>query len=230
MRGVLQGGIVTTPKTIAEQVYDLLKDKILGQDIQPGERLLETNVCKSLQVSRTPVREAFRLLQQDGLVERIPQGGVRVTDLLLEELSEVSALRTVLEVYAIEVACDKIQDEDIEKLETIVEQTRSLLDKEKDSGEINVTELTRLNTIFHDIICEAAQSPYLSKILEIVRLPILRFRPFSLQDVEHRTRACEEHQRIISMLRRKDKQGLKNLISKHVNDVGSAVARTLSTK
>ena len=109
-------GIVKTPKTIAEQVYDLLKKRILYHEIMPGERLLEVALCESLKVSRTPVREAFRLLQQDGLVERIPQGGVQVTDLSLDDLKEVSALRTVLEVYAAELACEKISEEEIGKL------------------------------------------------------------------------------------------------------------------
>ncbi len=222
-------GMVTTPKTIAEQVYDLLKKKILSQEILPKERLLENVVCKLLQVSRTPVREAFRLLQQDGLVERIPQGGVRVTDLSLEELREVSALRTVLEVYAAELACEKITEEEIEKLENIMKQTSEVFIQERKSGEIDVAELSRLNTVFHDIICNAAQSAYLSKILEIVRLPILRFRPFSLTNKKHRTRGWEEHTSMIKMLRDRDKASLTKLVAKHVDDVTEAVAEILAS-
>lgn len=229
MNQALAGQAVTTPKTIAEQVYDLLKGKILEQEILPGERLLEITVCELLQVSRTPVREAFRLLQQDGLVERIPQGGVRVTDLSLEELQEISTLRTVLEAYAAELACDKIREEELLKLEEVVQAVSEMTSVENDT-EIDVSELTRLNTVFHDIICDAARSSYLTKILEIVRLPILRFRPFSLEDATHRRRSLEEHRQIITMLREKDKRNLKKLITKHVNDVGDAVARTLASK
>jgi len=230
MNEALSGQAVTTPKTIAEQVYDLLKSKILDQKILPGERLLEIAVCKMLQVSRTPVREAFRLLQQDGLVERIPQGGVRVTDLSLEDLQEVSARRTVLEVYAVELASDKINETELEQLEDIVRKTSAMIIEEQNGKPIDISELSRLNTVFHDIICDAAQSRYLSNILEIVRLPILRFRPFSLEDNTHRQRSLEEHKQIIVMLREKDKKGLKKLITKHVNDVGDAVARTLASK
>ena len=230
MRNVLLEEMVKTPKTIAEQVYDLLKKKILSQEIIPEERLLETSVSKILHVSRTPVREAFRLLQQDGLVERVPQGGVRVTDLSLEELREVSALRTVLEVYAAELACENITGEEIAKLENIMKQTEKMFIKESESGEIDVAELSRLNTVFHDIICNAARSAYLSKILEIVRLPILRFRPFSLTNKTHRTRGWDEHKVMITMLRERDKKNLKKLVAKHVEDVTEAVAQILASR
>lgn len=221
---------VKTPKTIAEQVYDLLKKKIIYHEIMPGERLLEIGLCESLKVSRTPVREAFRLLQQDGLVERIPQGGVQVTDLSLDDLREVSALRTVLEVYAAELACEKISDEEIEKLEGLMSKTAAMIDAEREGEEIDVAEFSGLNTAFHDIVCDAAQSSYLSKILEIVRLPILRFRPFSLEDKNHRTRGWEEHKLMIALLRKRDKEGLKKLVAKHVGDVGEAVAKALASK
>ncbi len=222
-------GVVRTPKTIAEQVYDLLKKKILYQEIIPGERLLEVALCESLKVSRTPVREAFRLLQQDDLVERIPQGGVQVTDVSLGDLQEISALRTVLEVYAVELACEKITPEEIEKLEGLMRQTADMITAEQEGGEIDVAEFSGLNTAFHDIICESAQSTYLSKILAIVRLPILRFRPLSLEDKRHRTRGWEEHKRMIKLLKEKDKEGLKKLVAKHVNDVGEAVAKKFAS-
>lgn len=225
----LLGELVKTPRTMAEQVYDLLRERILQQELMPGERLLEIAVGEALKVSRTPIREAFRLLQQDGLVERIPQGGVRVTDLSLDELEEISALRAVLEIHATEMACDKIEQKEIEKLERIVSQAEKMTVAEGNGKEIDLGELSRLNTIFHDIISTAARSSYLNKILEIVRLPILRFRPFSLEDKEHRLRGVKEHKEMIEMLKNGDKEGLKKLTAKHVNDVSEAVAKRLAS-
>lgn len=230
MNANLLNEIVRSPQTIADQVYELLKKKILDQEIMPDARLLEVPVSKSLQVSRTPIREAFRLLQQDGLVERIPQGGVRVTDLSLEELREVSSLRIVLEVYAAEQACEKITEEEVAKLENLMRKISRMFDKEAESGDINVSELSRLNTKFHDIICNSARSSYLTKILEIVRLPILRFRPFSLTNKEHRTRGWEEHKMMLQFLLERDKAGLAKLVAKHANDVTEAVAHVLASR
>ncbi|NNK94677.1 MAG: FCD domain-containing protein, partial [Desulfobacterales bacterium] len=101
---------------------------------------------------------------------------------------------------------------------------------EGNGREIDLAELSRLNTLFHDTICSAARSNYLNKILEIVKLPILRFRPFSLEDKEHRLRGVKEHKEMIEMLKSDDKEGLKKLTAKHVNDVSEAVAKTLASK
>jgi DNA-binding GntR family transcriptional regulator len=215
---------------MAEQVYDLLRSKILEQELVPGERLLEVAVSESLKVSRTPVRESFRLLQQDGLVERIPQGGVRVTDLPVDELKEILVLRKILEVYAVELASERIGEDEIEELESIVSSAEELVIAEGEGKNIDLAELSRLNTTFHDLICSCARSSYVNKTLEIVRLPILRFRPFSLEDKKHRLRGVEEHKQMIEMLRKRDKKALQELTAKHVDDVSEAVERILASK
>ena len=219
-----------TPRSMAEQVYDLLRTRIINQDLQPGERLLEIAVSESLKVSRTPVREAFRLLQQDDLVERIPQGGVRVTDLPVDELKEILVLRKILEVYAVELACERITKGEIDRLETIVSSAENLVVAESKGERIDLAELSRLNTTFHDLICGCARSSYLNKTLEIVRLPILRFRPFSLEDKKHRWRGVDEHKQMIEMLKSRDADGLKVLTAKHVDDVSEAVERIIASK
>ena len=219
-----------TPRSMAEQVYDLLRSRILQKDLLPGERLLEVAVSESLNVSRTPVREAFRLLQQDDLVERIPQGGVRVTDLPVDELTEILFLRKIMEVYAVELACGRIEKHEIDKLKEIVRSAEKLVAAEGEGEDIDLSELSLLNTTFHDLICSCARSNYLNKALEIVRLPILRFRPFTLEDKKHRSRGVEEHKRMISMLESGDVDGLKKLTAKHVDDVSEAVERLLASK
>jgi DNA-binding GntR family transcriptional regulator len=221
---------VQTPRSMAEQVYDLLRTRIINQDLLPGERLLEVAVSASLNVSRTPVREAFRLLQQDDLVERIPQGGVKVTDLPVDELKEILVLRKILEVYAIELAIERITRDEISRLETIVAAAEDIVIAESKGEKIDLAELSRLNTTFHDLICNCARSSYLNKTLEIVRLPILRFRPFSLEDKKHRWRGVEEHKQMIAMLKSGDADGLKALTAKHVDDVSEAVERILASK
>jgi DNA-binding GntR family transcriptional regulator len=96
------------PNSISDQIYERLKKQILHGEIEPGERLMQNQVAENLRASRTPVREAFRRLEQDGLVERVPQGGVRVTSLDTETIQQVFGIRNVLEAYAIEMACDRI--------------------------------------------------------------------------------------------------------------------------
>lgn len=230
MCSALLAELVQTPRSMAEQVYDLLRKRILDQDLMPGERLLEVAVSESLNVSRTPIREAFRLLQQDDLVERIPQGGVRVTDLPVDELREILVLRKILEVHAVELAIERITAEEIGELETIVAAAEEMVVAERNGEKIDFAKLSHLNTTFHDLICSCARSSYLNKTLEIVRLPILRFRPFSLEDQKHRWRGVEEHKRMIEMLKAGKAESLKELTAKHVDDVSEAVERTLASK
>ena len=230
MCSALLAELVQTPRSMAEQVYDLLRKQILDQDLKPGERLLEVAVSESLNVSRTPIREAFRLLQQDDLVERIPQGGVRVTDLPVDELREILVLRKILEVYAVELAIERITAEEIGKLDTIVAAAEEMVVAERNGEKIDFARLSQLNTTFHDLICSCARSSYLNKTLEIVRLPILRFRPFSLEDKKHRWRGVDEHKRMIEMLKTGKVENLKKLTAKHVDDVSEAVERTLASK
>lgn len=219
--------LLIAPRTMSEQVYDLLREKILKQEIKPGEILLEVDVSKALQISRTPVREALSLLQHDGLVTRNPRGGLKVTELTLEELLEVSEIRTVFEVYSIERTCDKITNREIDELEEIIADIDAVLDSTRPDKELDLIKLGELNTNFHDILYEAAGSDYLRRILEIVRLPILRYRPFSLETKKQRERSWNEHKLIVQLLKDRDKKGLKTLIKKHVIDAGRAIAKKL---
>jgi len=223
----LDSELLKTPKTMAEQVYDLLRERILNQQIPPGQVLLEVGVSESLGVSRTPVREAFRLLQHDALVVKNPKGGVRVTELTMEELVEVSNLRMVFETYSIEHTCDRITAEEIGELEKLVAEIDEIFEANGNS-DIDLVRLGELNTLFHDILYEAAGSHYLKRILEIIRLPIMRYRPFSLETAKQRKRSWEEHRQMIDLLKNRDKKGLKKLIIKHVKDAGEAIARKLA--
>ena len=83
---------------------------------------MQNQVAETLKASRTPVREAFRRLEQDGLVERVPQGGVRVTHPDTETIQEVFGIRKVLEAYAVELACGRITAEEIGSLKRLVNQ------------------------------------------------------------------------------------------------------------
>ena len=103
------------PNSISDQIYERLKQQILHGEIEPGERLMQNQVAETLKASRTPVREAFHRLEQDGLVERVPQGGVRVPRLELQIVQDVFGIRKVLEAYAIELACDRITVEEVLK-------------------------------------------------------------------------------------------------------------------
>src|SRR5919202_6686418 len=106
--------------SLQEKVYDHLKQAILAGEIQPGERLLETRLAKSLGVSRIPVREAIRKLEREGLIVAFPRRGVYASSLSPRDVDEVYAVRAVLEGLAARLAAEHRTEEQLGRLDTIV--------------------------------------------------------------------------------------------------------------
>lgn len=220
-----QGNIIVAPKPISEQIYEVLKERILLGKITPGERIIENSIAEDLRTSRTPVREAFQRLAQDGLVERVPQGGVRVTVITPRMVKEVFGIRAVLEVYAIELACDNIEAETIIKLKELAQQARKLLSSPEATDPEGLIRLWKINTSFHETIYRAAGSEHLLKLVDQLNSLVRRFRFLSMRKT--RTRAWDQHEHIITYLESKDKARLGELMKAHVQEAASDTLKAL---
>jgi len=219
--------VVEPPRAISDQVYEFLKQKILYSDIEAGERLMQIQVAEALQTSRTPVRDAFRRLEQDGLVERVPQGGVRVTSLDNKTIREVFGIRQVLEAYAVELACDNISPEQIAYLNQILSQARELLASRKDR-EAKLKELFKLNSQLHDTIYRASGSSYLMGIINNLKNIVLRMRSLGLRADKTWNYVWKEHAQLIDCLERRDKAAAADLIKAHIISAASHVTSVTS--
>ena len=118
---------IEVPRSMSDQVYQILRESIMANEFKPGDRLVELQLSELLETSRTPIREAIRRLEHDGLVERLPQGGVRVKPVTIESVRQVYGLRGVLESYAVRQACDRINEDDLAALELIRQQALELM-------------------------------------------------------------------------------------------------------
>lgn len=222
-----QENLISPPRSISDQIYDVLKERILLGKISQGERLIESVIAEELQTSRTPVREAFQRLVQDGLVERVPQGGVRVPVITPQMIKEVYGIRAVLEVYAVELACDNIDSETLTRLKEMSKQARKILSSPEANQPKGWIELWRINTLFHETICKASGSEYLVKILSQLKDLVMRFRFLSLRKT--RIRAWDEHDLMIKYLENKDKLKLKELMKAHVELATSDALKSLES-
>lgn len=137
-------------RTVQSSVADALRDAIISGAVQPGQRLIESEIAKQMAVSRAPLREALRQLEQEGLVTRHPNRGCFVTDFSEQDVIEVISLRCVLECMAIEWATPRITAEDIAVLRSLIEEARQATD----AGDLN--RLTRVDMQFHEYICAKA--------------------------------------------------------------------------
>ncbi len=219
---------IQPPSSLADRIYEHLKAKILHGDIKPGERLLQIPVAQKLNISRTPVRDAFRRLEQDGLVEKLPQGGVRVSIIAEETVQEVFGIRRVLEAYALQIACVKITEEEIGLLKNLKYQAQEILGAKRLSQDAKMRKLFELNSRFHEVIYAATGNIYLINILNNLRNIVSRLRYLGLQAGETWKEVWAEHAQLIKYLEKGDKKGAIKLLDKHLNHAASYVLSSLS--
>ncbi len=222
-----ESGMVRPPKSISDQIYDLLKKKILNSEIQPGERLMQEEVAEAFKASRTPIRQAFHLLEKDGLVERLPQGGFRITRLDVETISDLFAIRTVLEAYGVKLACERIQPEAIKTLRNIKEQADGVLGSESIPRDAKIRQVFELNSLFHETIYRSTKSGYLQELISNLRNTVLRLRAMGLRNDHTWKQSWDEHGQLIDCLERRDKKAAGKLMRQHV---ASAKTHVLSQR
>lgn len=197
-------------KPIRDVVYEYLRTAIINGLIKPGERLVEKEYAEKFNISRTPVREALRKLEIEGLVENIPRKGDIVKGIDLKDMLEIFAIRQALEPLIVKTAIENLTQDDIVNLQEIV-------DKMDSSSHNNDTE-TLLNAFqaFNDILITASKMPRLSAILSQLKDYLSRFRTISLSNDNRRIEAINEHKEILQAIMRGDNENVEQLVATHL--------------
>jgi len=144
---------------LRDVVFNTLRQAILKGELKPGERLLEIALAERLGVSRTPVREAMRKLEQEGLVVMIPRRGAQVASITEKDLNDVLEVRIALENVAIEKACKLITEEELGRLWVAAKEF------EKTKAEGNLVRLAEADVAFHEIIYQASDNKRLNLLV-----------------------------------------------------------------
>ena len=121
---------------LRDVVFNTLRQAILRGELKPGERLMEIQLANKLGVSRTPIREAIRKLELEGLVLMIPRKGAEVAEITEKNMRDVLEVRKALEELAVQLACEKITQEELEELEKAGENFKKVLKRSKDITEV----------------------------------------------------------------------------------------------
>ena len=195
---------------LRDVVFNTLRRAILKGELEPGERLMEIALANKLGVSRTPIREAIRKLELEGLVVMIPRKGAEVARITEKDLRDVLEVRTSLEKLAIELACDRITEEDINDLNLACK------DFEESFGKDDLTTIAEKDVAFHDIIFRATKNARLIQILNNLREQMYRYRLEYLKDTQSHGRLVEEHQKIVNAIIEKNKEEAVRLIQEHI--------------
>ena len=201
-----------------QQVYELLRRKILEGEYAPGESLHESRTAEMLQVSRTPIREALRQLEQDGLL--VAQGPVRaVRSLTREEFVELYTCRMTLEHLVAERAASLATKEEIEDMAAAVKEARAAVAAGDHTGVLSA------NTRFHDRMVESTRMKQLRQLMGTIRGPILVARRRLLTDPGVEAAICDEHEKILDAIRTKDIRSAQKRMEWHMkNDIERGVA------
>ena len=204
-----------------EQIHNILWDKIRSGEIVPGQRLKDIEWARRLNVSRTPVREAMRKMQQEGVLIPLAQGGYEVRATSREDLIELYRCRAALEALAAEEAAARIDKATARRLENLV----ACCDDAIARGDLDAA--FSLNTVFHTAIIELSNNAHLRNLLDALRKLVLFYRAalldISKNDPENRALYIERlrvkqthHRKILSALKKKDGPRAAELMRDHV--------------
>lgn len=206
---------------LRDVVFNTLRQAILRGELKPGERLMEINLSNRLGVSRTPVREAIRMLEQEGLVIMIPRKGAQVAQITEQDLNDVLEVRLGLEELAVRFACERITDEELGELE------RALQRFEKVMNQADLSALAEADVRFHEIIYQATHNQRLVQIINNIREQMYRYRIEYLKDVESRKQLVEEHYAIWEALKNRDRECAVRHICGHIVNQQEAIRKSL---
>lgn len=206
--------------SVATQAYQRLKEAIVLGYFKPGERLVERELVKKMNVSRTPIREALKALEKERLVQIIPYRGVFVRSFGMEEAEEIYQVRLRLEPLAARLAARNRTQDDVEALRGIVRASWEALQ----SGQHKA--LVFLNQEFHGRIARCSGNTTLEQMLETLRTPvdILRLQ-FWILDEERRRQSVAEHEAIANAIADQDEDKAEQTCAVHMENAWSAVRK-----
>ena len=210
---------------LRDVVFNALRQAILRGEFKPGERLMEIQLANKLGVSRTPIREAIRKLELEGLVIMIPRKGAEVADITEKSLRDVLEVRKALEELAVQLACEKITQEELEELEKAGENFKKVLNRSKD-----ITEVAEADVRFHDVIYMATDNQKLIHLLNKLREQMYRYRVEYLKNPDVHEQLIQEHEEIVYHIKRREKAEATAVTCQHIDNQVSAVTDKIRTK
>ncbi|MCY8927336.1 GntR family transcriptional regulator [Bacillus subtilis] len=194
------------------QFYNQLKKMIFNGTFKPGERINETQLAKSFGVSRSPIREAMRLLEKDGLLKADDRNGFSITSLTAKDVDEIYKIRIPLEQLAVELVIDEADEEELTILEKQLEETEKAIHNGTED-----TEIIRLNQKFHELLVDFSHNRHLKNLLEHVN-DLIHFCRILNYTGDHRAETIlSEHRKIFKEVKKKNKEAAKQYVLAHFN-------------
>lgn len=198
--------------SLTEEIANILRAKILKGEYGIRERMKESVISKELGVSRTPIREAFKQLETEGLIESIPNRGCFAIGFTKEDIQDIYAVRASVEILAMSRAIENITDKELKSLRDIYD-LMEFYTKKKDAEKV-----LELNKTFHEIIYNATNSRFLVQTLKSYQSYVQQTRKASVYCVENLNTILQEHREILESVEKRDKEVAMQNIEKHLEN------------
>ncbi len=206
---------------LRDVVFNTLRKAILTGELKPGERLMEIHLANRLGVSRTPIREAIRKLELEGLVIMIPRRGAEVAQITEKSLKDVLEVRRALDALCVELACERITEEGKVKLR----EACSEFEKATKTGD--VTAIAEADVALHDIIVEATGNARLIQLINNLSEQMYRYRFEYIKDESRHEKLVEEHRMIYESIIEKDKEKAAKAAKLHIDNQEKSIIRQI---
>jgi DNA-binding GntR family transcriptional regulator len=178
-------------------------------------------LAEKMGVSRTPVREAIRKLELEGLVDMIPRKGAHVAELSIKDIMDVLEVRASLDGLAASLASERITDDELKELKHINDQFATYIEKENLNGSI------KKDVEFHDIIYRSSRNDKLISILNNLREQVQRFRVIYIKDYSSPNNLIKEHSEILETLSNRDSESARNSAKSHILNQEASILSSL---
>ncbi|HHV96332.1 MAG TPA: GntR family transcriptional regulator [Clostridiaceae bacterium] len=208
-------------KPLREVIFSTLREAIIMGELKPGERLMEVQLAEKMGVSRTPVREAIRKLELEGLVVMIPRRGAHVARLTEKDIMDVLEVRATLDGLATALATERINEDEIKELKHVQSQLENYVEKG------NLQGVIKKDIEFHDVIYKASKNDKLMQIANNLREQVYRFRVIYLKDFGNNEEVIREHNEICSAILSRDPNLARESAHKHIKSQESAILNAL---
>lgn len=202
---------------LRDVVFNTLRQAILTGELKPGERLMEIHLANKLGVSRTPIREAIRKLELEGLVTMIPRRGAEVAQITEKSMNDVLEVRRALDALCVELACERITEEDLGRLKQACDAFEAAV-RTKD-----VKKVAKADVELHDIIVQATGNQRLIQLINNLSEQMYRYRFEYIKDIGQHQRLIDEHRMIYESIVKKDREAASHAAHVHIDNQKKAI-------
>lgn len=206
---------------LRDVVFHTLRKGILTGELKPGERLMEIHLANRLGVSRTPIREAIRKLELEGLVTMIPRRGAEVAQITEKSMKDVLEVRRALDALCVELACERITQQEMAELK------RACQNFEQATATKDATIVAAADVALHEIIVKATGNDRLVQLVHNLSEQMYRYRFEYIKDESGHAGLVEEHRMIYESILRKDCNAAANAAKLHIDNQEKSIIRQI---